>query len=169
MEASREVLDQIENAQATGAEYIEVSATVLYRLSIAPTYEADSPVLDGLVRSGRLEIIRDPRVVAALASWDRRLRDYSEVAQIARRNADTLLVPALVKRGDVGFGLINDDRQLDQSTSDSSPSIAIQIDNEIKGLIAQKVENVRHATGLLNGARGAAEEAVAALDIARSN
>ncbi len=126
--------------------------------------------MDGLVRSGRLEIVRDSQVVAALASWDRSLRDYLEVAQIARRNTDTLLVPALVKRGDVALALIGRSTlRANEAKTDAPPVATIAIDDEIKGLIAHKVESVGHARQLLNRAREAAEEAVAAIQVARSN
>jgi hypothetical protein len=172
-DAGLEILGQIVNAQSNGLQSVEVSTEKLFLLSIAPTFEADAPVLDGLVRSGRLEIVIDPRVIAALASWERRMRDYSEVALLARRNVDTLLVPALVKRGDVAFALIGSETfdvlHSIEFLSDAPPVVTIDIDREIKGLIAQKVENTGRAIHLLQLARMAAEEALVAIQAARSS
>jgi len=168
-EATREILSQVSTAQKSGSLSIVVSYSNLYRLSIAPTFEANAPVLDGLVRSGRLEIIENPGVISAIASWERNLRDYSEVALIARQNADTLLVPALIKRGDVAFALIN--RTAREGTSqfnvDMPTSVTLNIDTEVKGLIGQKFENTSRAISLLERAKESAEQAIIAIDSAR--
>jgi len=169
-ETGIEILDQIADAQGRGANSIEVSVLKVYFLSTAPTFEANDAVLNGLVQSGRLEIVRDSRVIVALASWERSLRNYLEVAHRARRNSDTLLVPALAKRGDIASALIGRDTFLaNESRNEPIPTATIAIDDEIKGLIAQKVENMDRAIRLLNRAQEAAEQALVALKAAQSN
>ncbi len=42
------------------------------------TFEFATPVLDGLIRSGRLEIIRDPPVRVAISEWQHWLTQLDE-------------------------------------------------------------------------------------------
>ncbi len=163
LSASLEVFDQIEVAQREGADTVDVSVDQIALLTIAPTYEADSPVLEGLIRSGRLEIIQSQGVIAALASWERTLRDYAEVALLARTNAEAVLIPGLVRRGDIGVALVRSARAPNGLDEAVSSKLAISIDTEIKGLIAQKISNTSHANRLLGDARAAAEGVVATL------
>jgi len=161
LSASLEIFHQMEEAQQRGEESIEVAAGRIALLSIAPTYEANSPVLDGLIRSGRLEIIQDGRVINALAAWERTLRDYAEVALVTRNNGEAVLIPALARRGDIGSGLIGSARVT--SRLENEEPLIIGVDTEIKGLIAQKVAGMSHAGRLLESARMAGEDVMVAI------
>lgn len=89
-----ELYAQIKEARKDGQETIMASGFTLRWFAYAPTFEADTPILDGLISRGQLEIIEDRNVQSVLATWERELRDYSAFAERARRYADEQLLPA---------------------------------------------------------------------------
>ncbi|MEM9209686.1 MAG: hypothetical protein AAGA61_10590, partial [Pseudomonadota bacterium] len=100
-DAIRDVLTLAESSYEGVPAQVDVPVLYMRRVLTAPTFEVESPVLDGLVRSGGLGIVEDRDVVSALATWERGAQNYSELAQRARRNNDLLLFPALAKRGNM--------------------------------------------------------------------
>jgi hypothetical protein len=125
----------------------------------APTFEADTPILNGLVSSGRLEIIRNEEVLALISEWDRTFYDYTTFAERARGSVDERLIPAFVVRGDIGsvlMGTLAQPGQLD--------SIPVSIDDELKGLVAERWRNGRNALNRFTDARSVAGELVAKLE-----
>ena len=88
--------------RARGDKHVAIPMAVMAWAIAAPTYDADTPILNGLIRSGRLQIIQDLNILALIADWDRTLRDYTAFAERARRTTDVHMVPALIQRGDIG-------------------------------------------------------------------
>ena len=172
-EASREIFELIEVAQSRGASDIDVPARTLIRMLFAPTFEADMPVLDGLIKSGRLEIIEDQQLLGLISQWERQLRDYTAYAERARRNIDIHLIPAIAVRGDVGPILMRK-LNLQSGTSDISQSdlndiVTIRIDDEFKTFIAERYRNSRSANEMFRRLRVIAEEVLIALEDNPSN
>ncbi len=127
---------------------LDVPVLLMRRVLTAATFEVESPVLDGLIRSGGLEIVEDRDVVTALASWDRGARNYLELAQRARRNSDSLLFPALAVRGDMSHVLNRSMSMVDRENfltgdPDPSDSVRIRFDTELMGLLAQGLGDSR--------------------------
>lgn len=159
-----ELFSQIKEARRNGQETIMASGFTLRWFAYAPTFEADTPILDGLISRGQLEIIEDRNVQIVLATWERELRDYSAFAERARRYADELLLPALYSRGDVGdilmvsisLGNIND------------PALEIRaqirVDDELKGIVAGRYAAGRSAQGKFDVLRSAAIDVIDAIE-----
>ena len=52
LDSTRAAFELIEAAQNQGDDDIKIPARTLRRMLYAPTFEADTPILDGLIRSG---------------------------------------------------------------------------------------------------------------------
>ena len=165
---SNQIYKSIDQALSNGASTIDVPNLALDGLIGAGTFEAETPVLDGLVQSGRLAVIQDQRVLSAIATWDRFLRDSLEIQQRARRNVDTYVIPALIKRGDVGNALKNHAHQMYDDEFDFSGITILSIDMELKGVIGQRYENATRSNNTMDRTQRAADEVLAAIEVAQS-
>ena len=159
-----ELFTQIKEARNDGQETIMASGSTLRWFAYAPTFEADTPILDGLPRGGQLEIIEDRNVQSVLATWERELRDYTAFAERARRYADESLLPALYRRGDVGDVLMVSLSH--QSASDPALEVRVQIrvDDELKGIVAGRYAAGRSAQGKFEVLRSAALDVIDAIE-----
>jgi hypothetical protein len=166
---SNQVYEMIEQALAAGITTIEVLDSQLDELVGAGTFEAETPVLDGLIQSGQLAIVQDQRVSSAIAIWDRFLRDSVELQVRARQNIDRYLIPALIERGDVGHVLRNHAFQLVDEGVDFSGVTTLAIDLEFKGIIAQRSENAIRISFTIDRVQRAAGDVLAAIYGARSD
>ena len=128
----------------------------------------ETPVLDGLIQSGQLAIVQDQRISSAIATWDRFLRDSVDLQVRARQNIDRYLIPALIKRGDVGHVVRNHALQQVDEDVDFSGVTTLALDIEFKGIIAQRSENTIRISFTMDRAQRAAGEVLAAIDVARS-
>jgi len=155
------IISQIEGELSRDSQITIVPATELRLLTIAPTFEADLSVFNGLVQSGRLDVIR------ALTAWEREYINCRELGGLAREATESRLLPALHKRADTADVVIRSGSNIAEGELAALPDVSITIDTEIKGLIGQKVANQRQAENLLMTARDAAEFALDAVDSAQ--
>ena len=170
LDACIEVFDLIEATQRRGGAEIEVPESTVRRLLTVPTFDADTPILNGLIRSGRLEIIEDGRILAPLATWERLLRDYTSFAERARRSLDLQLLPAISLRGDVGSVLMRSPIFYSEgAVQDTADYVTIRIDQELKVLVAERYRNGRTAVDVLGSARKAAGDVIVAIEATQSN
>ncbi len=148
VEAIGDVLDLADSVFEGAPVEFDVPVLLMRRVLTAATFEVESPVLDGLIRSGGLEIVEDRDVVTALASWDRGARNYLELAKRARRNSDSLLFPALAVRGNMARvlnrGMSMVDREIFLTGEpDPNDTVRIRFDTELMGLLAQGLGDSR--------------------------
>jgi len=155
-----ELFAQIKEARKDGQETINTSGLTLRWFTYAPTFEADTPILDGLLRGGRLEIIEDRNVQSVLATWERELRDYTAFAERARRNADELLLPALYRRGDIGDILMVSRSANNSNDPALEVPVQIRVDDELKGIVAGRYAAGRSAQSKFEVLRSAAIKVV---------
>lgn len=66
-----------------------------------PTFEAETSVFDGLVRSGRVEIIEKRGIVNDIARWERALRSTNDEEQRGARFVYDQLFPALAANNNI--------------------------------------------------------------------
>jgi hypothetical protein len=159
-----ELFAQIKEARKDDEQTIMASGSTLRWFAYAPTFEADTPILDGLINGGQLQIIEDRNVQSVLATWERELRDYTAFAERARRYSDDFLLPALYRRGDVGDILML--AWSNHSPNDPGLEIRVQIrvDDELKGIVAGRYAAGRSAQGKFKTLRSAAIEVVDAIE-----
>ena len=96
--AALKLFGLIDEALLNEEQTVQVPTGMLRLVFIAPVFEADIPLLDALTKAGKLDIVDDSRIVAAVSVWERQLRDYTSMAERARRNVDTQLLPALLQK-----------------------------------------------------------------------
>jgi hypothetical protein len=166
LDSTRAAFELIEAAQNQGDDDIKIPARTLRRMLYVPTFEADTPIMDGLIRSGRLEIIEDQSLLRPIAQWERQLRNYTAFSVRARRTLDTHLVPALAMRGDVGWVMMV---ERFSSSPRSNETVTIRIDNEFKTLVAERFRNGSSAYTTFGSLKEAAEEVLAAIEASQSN
>ena len=160
IEYAVDLVDSVGEAQAQGNEIIDFPTMKLMHLADSSTFEADIPVLEGLIRSGRLEIIENQNVLTVVAKWETGLRNYTEVAIRERQNTDNRFLPALYARGDVAHVLM---RLHGSAALVAEPDLhdvtRLRIDDQLEAIAAERTENARRSWDILNEARMAAEEA----------
>ena len=168
-EALGDVLDLAEAQDAALPAEIDIPVLLLMRILNAATFEVESPVLDGLIRSGGLEIVEDREVVTALASWDRGVRNYMELAQRARRNSDTLLFPALAARGSISALVERESstyarEQFLNGEPDPDHVVQIRVDEELLGLLALGYNDSRVTEFTLSMMQNYGQDVLAAIE-----
>jgi hypothetical protein len=134
---------------------VDVPNTTMKLVRVTPTFDAVTPALDGLILSGRLENIRDGEVLLAVHYWQRHRQQVEETELTARKLVLELLIPALVRRGNMG-----------PSFSDSDPDgiTAVIVDEELLGLVAYRANYTRFVIRTLNGLEQATNDVVVALE-----
>lgn len=168
-EALGDVLVLAEAHEASLPVDVDIPVLLLMRILNAATFEVESPVLDGLIRSGGLEIVEDREVVTALASWDRGVRNYIELAQRARRNSDTLLFPALAARGSISSVVERGSatyarEQFLNGDPDPEHAIRIRVDEELLGLLALGYNDSRVTEFTLSMMQSYGQDVLAAIE-----
>jgi hypothetical protein len=164
--AAYRIIESIEEAQRNGSEMTNVGAGDLFGLSQARNLQTETSVFDGLVRSGGIEVIRDQSIVSALAAWEMSIRDYADLAAVARTTTQLLLLPALHSRTET-FTAFRTGHFYPLERVDRETQIQLRVDSEIKGLIAQKTAILAGAGRALAKMRAAAQSAVDAIDAAQ--
>ena len=169
-DAGVDVYGSIDAALNRNESTIEIPALTLRRAMWSPTFEANTPVLDGIIRSGRLELIEKEQILDGLSTWERMIRDYSELAQRTRKNLDDRLIPALVTRADIGPVLVRrwGRSSFDEGIPDQNDATTVQIDEELKGLLAVRIENDISSKNIYDQARTSAEKLVEAIKDTKS-
>lgn len=155
-----QLFTQIEEARKLGRETISASGLSLRWFTYAPTFEADTPILDGLIKGGQLYLIEDRNVQSVLATWERELRDYTAFASRARQYADQLLLPALYRRGDMGEVLMSSLWELSAGAIDQDFAVQIRVDDELKGIVAGRYAAGRVAQEKFGMVRSAALDVI---------
>jgi len=126
-----------------------------------PTFEANTPVFESLVRSGRMEIIENREIVNAISTWERTLRGASEIEQRGVRFVYDQLLPAL-SNNNIRHILLNQHPSLAVSL-DPDAVTEIRVDPLIVNLSAQRSMQIDHIHRSLTGVRDSADHAMTAI------
>ena len=92
----------------------------IMRLHTIPTFDRKEYRLESLIQSGRLEVVRSPKLRAALVRWPGVVTQMLEHQIQARAIYRELVVPQLLTAGDVSTLMVNSRRN---TTSDSSVTL----------------------------------------------
>jgi hypothetical protein len=169
-QATEEIFEIIQAAQDKGQSSADLPSVIIRQMIQFQTFEADTPVLDGLVRSGALEIIESRELIGFLAGWESSVRDYTELALRARRNIDFQLIPALSTRGDFGPALMLAYNIRQPESAELSPThvTKMAIDNEFKMLVANRYQNGQAHLRALGRLTQAAESVIESIEATQS-
>jgi hypothetical protein len=165
VDASLNLFGVISEATLNEDTTVEVPTGMLRLALIAPLFEADMPLLDAFTKAGKLDIVDESRIIAAVSVWERQLRDYTSMAERARRDVDTLLLPALYKRADIGPLLVGPFiTSLNRTDPMWAVPVVINIDSEVKGLVAGRYARALDAHRDFEELRMAAVEVIEAIE-----
>ncbi len=162
---SLSIFEMIDEALRQGIEVIDVPDELLAGMIDTPTFEAETPVLDGLVQSGRISIIQDRAILAALSIWERLLRNATDQDINARNLVHEQLIPALIEHGDVGDVIVGKIA----GAIPSEGATSIRVDEHLKGLVAQRFERTARVRFALSEAEAAADQVLAAISAAQDD
>lgn len=142
----------------------EIENSQIELIKATPTFDAVTPVLDGLILSGRLGNIRNQEVLLAISHWRRMIQQVEETEIGARQFVVTQLVPAFVRRGNMGPAFSNFDPISDVG---SAGVTMVMVDEELVGLVAQRLGNTKRVTRVLDSLKIAANDVVVAIEQAQ--
>lgn len=100
-EAALRLSETLGAALKDGAESVLLPDRQLAAIIRTPTFEARMSVFDGLVQSGRIEIIENRRIVRGITSWEGVLRSANDEEQRGLRFVYDQLFPALATDNDI--------------------------------------------------------------------
>ena len=128
---------------------------------ITPTVDPATPVLDGLILSGRLDLIRDEDVLTAITEWQRLVKNVAESEANAGEFARSQMLPALTKRGYMGAALRFRREPRDGRTS-------LIVDDELVGIVSFRAADTDFIIGTLERMRDSASELLSAIEHAQT-
>ena len=145
---------------------IRVPDRQLARLIHTPSWETETPSLDGLLQSGGIEMIGDADVRAAIARWDSRVQDTRSSEDAAGQFVSTQLLPALISRADIGNLLLDAIRRVQVAELSADGVTTLRVDSELKALIARRYTLSALARVGLEQSRSSLDNAVTAIGTA---
>lgn len=154
------------NAHLGHDEPLEVRNELIDGVGATPTFDAVTPVLNGLINSGRLENIRNQEVLLAISFWQRNLLQVAETEISARQFVVTQLLPALVRRGNMGPAFVDSD-----PFGNTGPDgvTTVMVDEELVGLVAHRAGNTAFVMHTLDELKVAANDVVVAIEEAQND
>jgi hypothetical protein len=166
-QATADLYNAVEAALENGEDSLDFPTLSLRRSMFVSSFEADTPILDAMIGSGRLELVENTNILSAIADWESTLRSYTELVQRSRLHLDSQFIPALISRADIGPVLARryEFDLLRSGVPNPKELITIQIDLELKGLLGARLDT----TGITSAAVGWTSDAAAVLFDALGN
>ncbi|NND70798.1 MAG: hypothetical protein HKN43_04405 [Rhodothermales bacterium] len=161
-QAVAETIDIIANARQDGAPKTSVADTTLAWALIPTTTQFSQGVLDGMLATGRLQLIRDRVLRTALSEWEGVMADVTEDEVTAREMVVFQLEPLLWRLMDA-----RSMREYELLLGTLSPSklaakSEITVDTELIGALSSRLYWQRHVIREFTGPQA---EAVRILDL----
>jgi len=136
--SSLRVSEIMDAAMKGGSETVSVLDVQIADLVRSATFEAESPVYESLVRSGRIEIVEDREIVTAIAKWERSLRNAAEIEQTRRQFVNNQLLPVLAARSNIQHVLMNRFVPIQLEPLDPNRMTEIHVDPLLVNLVGER-------------------------------
>ena len=136
--SSLRVSEIMDAAMKGGSETVSVLDVQIADLVRSATFEAETPVYESLVRSGRIEIVENREIVTAIAKWERSLRNAAEIEQTRRQFVNNQLLPALAARSNIQHVLMNRYVPIQLEPLDPNRMTEIHIDPLLVNLVGER-------------------------------
>ena len=153
---------QMSREQVDRDEPLEVSDALLSDLTFYGNFDVATPVLDGIILSGRLDRFESERVVSAIFEWRLAIKEVMENDNRLREIATAQLIPELAERGNVSSALL-------RTRSDPEKTIKLLVDDEFEGHLALRIRMNRIFDRRLRSLRPIVDEVIAAVEHALEN
>ena len=132
------ILDALAEAERSGARFATVAETTLAWALVPTTTQFSQGVLDGMLTTGRLGLIRDQELRTALSEWAGVLADVTEDEVASREIVMTQLEPTLWRRMSVHsfrrYALLTGELAPFEAATTSE----IPVDTEVVGVLATR-------------------------------
>ena len=148
---------EMSQGHATREDPLEVSDALLSDLDFYGNFEVATPILDGIILSGRLDAFESERVVTAIFAWRLAIKEVTENDNRLRELATAQLIPALVERSNMAAALL-------RKTSDPNGTTQLSIDDELEGYIALRLRMNRIFDSRLDSLRPILDELLVAIE-----
>jgi len=135
---TEKISNDINQALADGENTIEISVPDMGNLLEMGTMELGTPILDSLVKPGRIELIEGQQVLEALNLW---VRMYKGVLKTQRDTREFILddlYPALSDRADLQDLLFEGVPFQNTSQFEPSDRIQVRIDESLGNVVARR-------------------------------
>lgn len=136
-------------------EPIAVPNQLLSDVIFYGNYDVATPVLDGIILSGRLDAFESERVVTAIFAWRLAIQEVMENDNRLREIVIAQLIPALVTRGNMAAAL---------TATDPDGTTGLLIDDELEGHMALRIRMTRIFDRRLDSLRPILDEVLASIE-----
>jgi len=161
--SSLRVSEIMDAAMKGGSETVSVLDVQIADLVRSATFEAESPVYESLVRSGRIEIVEDREIVTAIAKWERSLRNAAEIEQTRRQFVNNQLLPVLAARSNIQHVLMNRFVPIQLEPLDPNRMTEIHVDPLLVNLVGERSHWEGVALRSLTGVRDTADDVMSVI------
>ncbi len=164
----RTTLGSVREAYAQGMSLATVPDTALGWAWITPTTQLALGTLDGLLATGRLSLLRDLELRAALSGWAGVLGELTEEEERALAHVDNQFDPALRRRMDISRFVNNAQytAQLDGATHAPGFDLTshVPVDLEVIGVFTMRLAILDHLVDEFPPVFEAADSILALID-----
>ena len=170
MQATADLYGAVEAALKNGEDSLDFPTLSLRRSMFVSSFEADTPILNAMIGSGRLELVENTDIVSAIADWESTLRSYTDHVQRSRLHLDSQFIPALISRADIGpvFARRYETDVFRNGVPDPNELTTIRIDFELKALLGVRMDSTRITSAAVGWTSDAAEVLLDALSSAQT-
>ncbi len=161
--SSLRVSEIMDAAMKGGSETVSVLDVQIADLVRSATFEAETPVYESLVRSGRIEIVENREIVTAIAKWERSLRNAAEIEQTRRQFVNNQLLPVLAARSNIQHVLINRFVPIQLEPLDPNRMTEIHVDPLLVNLVGERSHWEGVALRSLTEVRGYADHVMSVI------
>ena len=158
------ILDALARAEQDGASSAAVADTTLAWALVPTTTQFSQGVLDGMLATGRLQIIRDDELREALAEWAGVLADVTEDEVASREIVVAQLEPALWRAMDVRAIRTYDLLLGTLPPSAMAATSDVPVDRELMGVLSTRRFWQRHTVREFDGPQAEARRILALID-----
>ena len=158
------VLDALARAERAGAASAAVADTTLVWALVPTTTQVSQGVLDGMLATGRLQLVRDDELRAALAGWAGVLADVTEDEVASREIVKDQLEPALWRVMDVRAVRTYDLLLGTLPPSAMAATSDVPVDRELMGVLSTRRLWQRHTIREFDGPQAEARRILGLID-----
>jgi hypothetical protein len=136
--ASLQIYDLLTQAIDKKLDRIDVPGLLIADMLRTPTLDIETPVLDSLIRSGRIEKIRNTEILPAVTRWQRTVNNNAETERRALIFVDEQLLSAVMDAGDISHILLNADASVQVFELDPEGITSLSVDERLVELVAHR-------------------------------
>ncbi len=153
----------LQAAMKGGSQTVFVLDVQIADLVRSATFEAETPVYESLVRSGRIEIVENREIVTAIAIWERSLRNAAEIEQTRRQFVNNQLLPVLAARSNIQHVLMNRHVPIQLEPLDPNRMTEIHVDPLLVNLVGERFHWEALTLRTLIGIRDTADDVMSVI------